>query len=90
MVLHSHKFQVVIFLSIRYNRGIRDLLLKSSNHFKIDDVRLGYSIRFKGSIVLGSLQSVNLMVYTKTLKGKFLEANHNYIVLYELNKISRS
>jgi hypothetical protein len=90
MVLHSHEFQVVIFLSIRYDREIRDLLLKSSNHFKIDDVRLGYSIRFKGSIVLGSLQSVNLIVCTKTLKGKSLEANHNYIVLYELNKISRS
>jgi hypothetical protein len=48
MDLYSHQFQVVIFLSIRYDREIRDLLLKSSNHFKIDEVvRLCYSVRFK-------------------------------------------
>jgi hypothetical protein len=47
MDLHFQQFQVVIFLSIRYDREIRDLLLKSSNHFKINDVRLCYSVRFK-------------------------------------------
>ena len=47
MDLYSHQFQIVIFLSIRYDREIRDLLLKSSNHFKIDEVRLCYSVRFK-------------------------------------------
>jgi hypothetical protein len=48
MDLSSHQFQIVIFLSIRYDREIRDLLLKFSNHLKIDDVvRLCYSVRFK-------------------------------------------